>query len=222
MINGIDLSPLIEAKEWGYVILILTALGVVRDIIQRNKYDVKIKDLNSKRLIYTKELEKKYSQGSCKGEVHKCKFSIAVAQSNMIRARYANLITGIHKSFSDALAERALIDNNITHAQILDAKTVHNHLLWYSFMPAIEETKRLLRENGIPRDAKAFEDYAEEKNNHINAIVWERFRSGYLDGVMILTLEEREEAQKQMQTAYKEFARGIIITGVEIAEKGGA
>ena len=215
-------GEIIEAKAWGFLVLLLVSAAILRDIIQRNKHQIEIKDLNLKRIIHIKELEKAYSQGACKGKTAGCKFGIAVSQSNMIRARYANLITGIHKSFADALAKRAEEDISITHAKILQAKTAHNHLLWYSFMPAIEETKRLLRENGIPRDAKAFEDYAEEKNNHINAIVWERFRSGYLDDVMILTLEEREEAQKQMQTAYKEFARGVIITGVEFAKNGGS
>jgi len=190
---------LIGAKEYGMLILLLIFIH----------------------FIYTQNLRNKYSIGACRGNAIKCKLNIAVSQSHMVKARYDDLINKIHTGFIKDVTEKAK-SLPVTTIQLRDAISSHKHLIWYSFQPAIDETKRLLRENSIPNDPKKLDDYMEEKNGQINAIVWGRFDTGYSDEVMILTLSERKDIQYKMQTSYIQFARGIILTGVEIASKGGS
>jgi hypothetical protein len=189
---------LIGAKEYGILILLLIFIH----------------------FMYTQNLRNKYSVGACRGNAIKCKLNIAVSQSHMVKARYDDLINKIHTGFIKDVTEKAR-SSSVTSIQLRDAISSHKHLIWYSFQPAIDETKRLLRENGIPSDSKKLDDYMEEKNGQINAIVWGRFDSGYSNEVMLLTLTDRKEVQYKMQTNYLQFARGVILTGVEIAKNGG-
>ena len=190
---------------WGTIIIIITAASYIR--IQQ------IKD--------------NYSGGACKGEVKLCRLRIAVAQSHMVKSRYDYLINNIHGAFIRTFDERMNeINNNpdtkkedmITQLDRIDALNFHRAIMWYSFIPAIEESKRLLRENGIPTDAKKLEDYIEEKNNHVNAIVWSRYRDLFSQRILKFSLEERESSQVALLPTYKQFARELIMTGVSIAK----
>jgi len=163
-------------------------------------------------------LKNKYSKGACKGNTDFCRLKISVSQSYMVKARFDNLINKIHSDFIKDVTARAEQNNDITPIQLKTAISCHKHLLWYSFYPAIEETKRMLRENGIPSDPHLLDNYMTEKNSHINAIVWSRFEDGYCDEIMIMTLQERKDIQERMQTSYIQFARAIILTGSEIAK----